>query len=395
MRNEPGSPSTAAGLFSFSIGKGLSMDTNDITADQAVDLIYRTDMSFCGAADKGGRREIALRFARWVVPGHGHGVSNDQMPRVAAFTRRSVRQAEKDSSTSQDQIRRYLRTWAEAAQRGHVPAADDLEPTTDVDWETSTLTEDEWRSCWHAAVTVAERKPKPPPTQPEPEQPASNTTEPSQSEQSVTEPEMPVGPSDESTRDVPVTEVRKPLTRHARYHDIRRLMRRGLSDKEIADDLDMNQRAVRHVSEQIIFEEMAIEEARANAPIVWDSLPGSMEAKLARIRTRIRNEVYASYEDDVVHEAQRRLELTLEGVIRHEKDAERVLAARKGVFTAAQYRDIRACLHPDSNMSEGRRSAAFRLFNEAAILLMDEKERPVVTSTLPSMEDLLKRRKRA
>ena len=78
---------------------------------------------------------------------------------------------------------------------------------------------------------------------------------------------------------------------------------------------------------------------------------------------------------------------------RAEADARRVLNARKGIITRADYDVIRSCLHPDSRLSvsDSKLAKAFRIFNEAEILFLNENDLP--TTNLPSMEDLKKRRR--
>jgi hypothetical protein len=76
-------------------------------------------------------------------------------------------------------------------------------------------------------------------------------------------------------------------------------------------------------------------------------------------------------------------------------DAQRVLNARKGLFNRADFDLIRSCLHPDSraSASEDKLAKAFRLFNEADLILLNEADRP--TSLPPSSADLKRKNKRA
>lgn len=72
-------------------------------------------------------------------------------------------------------------------------------------------------------------------------------------------------------------------------------------------------------------------------------------------------------------------------------EAEQIIKARKGVMTTAQYRTIRACLHPDTlhairgpdhvrtpadDKFDARFSEAFRVFESIKIRLLDETQMP-------------------
>ena len=111
------------------------------------------------------------------------------------------------------------------------------------------------------------------------------------------------------------------------------------------------------------------------------------------MRRVIRREVEAEFEPRVQAEVQRRVENARKRIASTEAESRRVLNARKGIITRADYDLIRSCLHPDSRLSatNEKLAKAFRTFNEAEILLLNEKDFP--TTNLPSMEDLMRRRR--
>jgi transposase len=147
---------------------------------------------------------------------------------------------------------------------------------------------------------------------------------------------------------------------------------------------------------RILVELETAESAREKDVVIdWTTLPGTMKDKLEKMRRQVRRELEAEFESHVVAEVQHRLDGAIKAIERRERSAARVLEGRNGIFTSAQYRLLKACLHPDGrdSVSPERLSEAFRLLNEADILLMNNKE--CCVSSLPSMEELLKRRKKA
>jgi hypothetical protein len=67
-------------------------------------------------------------------------------------------------------------------------------------------------------------------------------------------------------------------------------------------------------------------------------------------------------------------------------DAEKVIKARRGVFSADVFRKILACLHPDNvqgDVAKHRAEWAFRTFNESKVVLCGEKEMPTPDNGLP------------
>jgi hypothetical protein len=80
---------------------------------------------------------------------------------------------------------------------------------------------------------------------------------------------------------------------------------------------------------------------------------------------------------------------------RDTEDARRVLAARNGVMTRAQYRKMLACLHPDRSMGQEALMEAFNFFKTLELVLVAEAELPRVSNAVPlptTREEMLKRR---
>ncbi|MBV8089416.1 MAG: hypothetical protein JO139_07535 [Alphaproteobacteria bacterium] len=127
------------------------------------------------------------------------------------------------------------------------------------------------------------------------------------------------------------------------------------------------------------------------------SLTAQQKVDIA-IRQRAQ-ELEAAHEQRVRDEVRRRLEETI--LPRYKErlaDAERVLKARKGVMDRATYRKIRACLHPDRVQDpelKERYEEAFNLFNRLESVLLDEKELPTPTLTIPTtLNELMKLKKK-
>jgi hypothetical protein len=133
----------------------------------------------------------------------------------------------------------------------------------------------------------------------------------------------------------------------------------------------------------------AIEQEKS---IDWASLPGSMQEKLGVMRRQVRREQEAEFEPRVQAQVQARLATEIKHMERMRAESRRVLDSRKGIITRADFDLIRSCLHPDSRLSvsDQKLAEAFRIFNEAEVLFLDEKECP---TTLPSLEDLVKKRR--
>lgn len=73
-----------------------------------------------------------------------------------------------------------------------------------------------------------------------------------------------------------------------------------------------------------------------------------------------------------------------------------LIKARKGLMDRATYKKILACLHPDGSMSQGRRADAFHLFSQLEKRLLDEKDSPTPTATMPqTYEELMEWKRRA
>lgn len=197
----------------------------------------------------------------------------------------------------------------------------------------------------------------------------------------------------QATLNAAPVEVAAP-SRHPRHFEVVGLLDAGHKIGAVVHMTGLGARQVRHIWDEERIERRG--RAEASAPIVeWDSLPGRMKNKMETLRRQVQRELEADFEPRVVDEVQKRVHHAIGAIERRERDAARVLEGRKGVFTAAQYRLIKACLHPDSrdSVSPERLAEAFRLFNESDILLMDNRENPV--SSLPPIEELLKRRKHA
>lgn len=193
-----------------------------------------------------------------------------------------------------------------------------------------------------------------------------------------------------------------PPPKHPRHDEVISLAVDELSRQEIADEINRRHgpsdppftaRTVRRI------EEDHRKLASSNDAVIIDfsALTGKAKEKEEKMRRQIRRELEAEIEahvqarvkseQEVLHNVSRQVQRTYD-------ESRRILNARKGIMSRDDFDLIRSCLHPDSRLSatDEKLAAAFRIFNEADILLLDEKNR--ATSTLPATsEDLLKRRK--
>lgn len=163
------------------------------------------------------------------------------------------------------------------------------------------------------------------------------------------------------------------------------------------------------------------------APAVWDAFKEGAEgegtsaaAKLGRIATAVVMEppdpvdlsqsarekfdaalrahkkmLDVQFEQRVQAEVKQRVEeLILPHFQQKERDAERIIKARKSVMPRSTYRKILAALHPDDSMSKEAKRLTFEAFKDLELLVVGEAEMPTGGTTLPgSLEELLQRRK--
>ncbi len=180
---------------------------------------------------------------------------------------------------------------------------------------------------------------------------------------------------------------------HPKHEEVVDLSAQGLTYEGIAQTTGVGERQVRHIVEREHIEQAAKADATT---INLETLPGTMKDKAEKMRSQIRRELEAEFDARVREATQEAVAQRVEKIILETEwtsaNARRVLDARQGIFTRADYDTIRSCLHPDSRLSvsDEKLAQAFRLFNEAAIVLLDEKDFP--TTTLPSLEELRKRR---
>jgi hypothetical protein len=140
-------------------------------------------------------------------------------------------------------------------------------------------------------------------------------------------------------------------------------------------------------------------------PLDWNTMPGNAKAKLEAMRRQIHKEYQRELDRHVEKldaEVKSRVQAQIDteanifhNVMRNRLDrADRVLSGRKGIFSRADYDVIRSCLHPDSrtSVSDQKLANAFRLFNEADILLIKETETPTASSPpLPALDEIRRR----
>jgi hypothetical protein len=95
-------------------------------------------------------------------------------------------------------------------------------------------------------------------------------------------------------------------------------------------------------------------------------------------------------------EVQRIFEQTQKSYKELADKARMVVEGRKGILTQRDYKLILSCLHPDGRLSasDEKLARAFRIFNEAEILFLNEADDPSPRVTLPTTVEELKLRRR-
>jgi hypothetical protein len=121
-----------------------------------------------------------------------------------------------------------------------------------------------------------------------------------------------------------------------------------------------------------------------------DSATLSMTAqqKLEAAIRQHKKKLDAEFERRVFDECRKRVEETiLPSYTERHAEHLRVIEARKGIFDRATFNYIRSCLHPDRVQDPELRKRfekAFRLFNEAERLALDEKQMPTPAYSWPT-----------
>jgi hypothetical protein len=128
-------------------------------------MSYQEDTRFVGAFIRGGDWEVGLRVARNVMVDAGHGGKLSEL-------RVSLADFAKDAGVSQNTVAKYLAAWEWAAKDGYVAASADLAVDDEYDWESSGLTQDDWKgfytyACDNAPPWNPDRKPLEPRKSPE------------------------------------------------------------------------------------------------------------------------------------------------------------------------------------------------------------------------------------
>jgi hypothetical protein len=129
-------------------------------------------------------------------------------------------------------------------------------------------------------------------------------------------------------------------------------------------------------------------------PAPADLAPSAQQKFDAALRAH-KKALEVQFEQKVQAEVQKRVEeLVIPHFQQKERDAERVIKARKSVMPRATYRKILAALHPDDAMSKDSKREVFLAFKELELVIVGEAEMPTGNSSLPStLEELMKRRK--
>jgi len=183
-----------------------------------------------------------------------------------------------------------------------------------------------------------------------------------------------------------------PLKSHYRKAEIVGLHDDGKTNAQIAAELGIGQRQVRHVVEREKIE-------RNVEPIITsEMLSMTARQKLELAIKQHKAKLTAEWRVALTKRIDEILTNTIGPKLKREQEsARRVLEKRKGIMDRKTYRLITSCLHPDRVLDETLKpvyARAFDLFRSVKILLLDEKNDPTEFVGIPStlaQWDVLKR----
>jgi hypothetical protein len=156
----------------------------------------------------------------------------------------------------------------------------------------------------------------------------------------------------------------------------------GLTSPQIASELGIQGRAVRHALER---EQIRLDAAQ-NAAVLVDDLSMTAQQKLATVIRQHKNQLDIEFEQRVRDEVKRRID---EIVLPHWKEkidkAQELYARRKGSMDKETFNMIRRALHPDSrqSISDKKLGEAFDAFMALEKYLLNEKDSPTEFPDLP------------
>jgi hypothetical protein len=131
--------------------------------------------------------------------------------------------------------------------------------------------------------------------------------------------------------------------------------------------------------------EKALREAAADPIIDPSALSMSMQQKNEVWRRQEKKRLEIEIDSRLREEQRERLEtLVLPSLRKRRAEADKVIAARKGPLSKAEYRLIERCLHPDNTASGELRAEAFRMFRGKKLVLVNEAEAPTESPTIPT-----------
>ena len=163
------------------------------------------------------------------------------------------------------------------------------------------------------------------------------------------------------------------------------------SEKQVAAETGMSSTVLRRA----VNKEQGRREVLADPPIDPSTLSKTAKEKFDAAMRQYQKNLDAQFEERVQSEIQRRVkEMVYPRLQEREKDAERVVKARGGVFTLLEYNMILKCLHPDMQPSVEQKAEAVQLWHENKICLVPQKEDPKQYPSIPTLEELMARRSR-
>jgi len=160
----------------------------------------------------------------------------------------------------------------------------------------------------------------------------------------------------------------------------------GMSSEQIAKEVGLNGRAVRHVIERETARRKAVADAEPEIDVRTLSLSAQKKVELA-VRQQAQ-QIAAEYQRRFADEIKQHLEDT---VMPHYREMEKRYhdlseSRTKGIMDRKTFRLIWSCLHTDSrkSVSDEKLNEAFHLFSRMETKLMSEKDDPTPKFKMPT-----------
>ena len=231
------------------------------------------------------------------------------------------------------------------------------------------------RASGRAAPTRATRAPAAPEPTPEPRAPA---------------PAPPARPTPSGTR----PRNQQAIERERRAAE---LLDRGMTTRQIGEDLGMEERNAAQVIEHVRIFRDGVAAGIQQAAIDPTTLSASAQERLAIAMRQHQRTLDQQFEQRVQAEVRSRLSNVLPELREKERQAQQVLERRRGIMRKPDYDTVLTCVHPDSrrSASDEKLAKAFRIWTDIKPLVLDETQAPTPPLNMPTtVEEWEARRQR-